>query len=197
MATADGHRLTEGAFAQGTREGRLDPPSGHRPDTDHVLEERGRQVLQSLGRHGHRGQAPGVDLDGLPDTAALDQGVAVAEQDLVARSLLLQTSLVQLDRQVVVAGGERLLGELRHRAPFLTLRHSPGIETACTYPLRDTFPLRVARVRASDVLSVRTARCRSRDVGDRAHLSGTTEITRGRARYGTRCAPESRVYDRT
>lgn len=116
MTAAEGHRLAEGAFAEGTREGRLDPPSGARPDADHVLEERNRQVLQSLGGHGHRGRAPGVDLDGLPDTAALGQGVAVAEQDLVARSLLLQTSLVQLGRQVVVAGGERLLGELRHRA---------------------------------------------------------------------------------
>lgn len=121
--------MTQGAFAQGTREGRLDPPSG--AGADHVLEERARQVLQSLGRQRHRGRAPGVDLDGLPDTTTPDQGVAVAEQDLVARSLLLQTSLVQLDRQVVVAGGERLLGELRHRAPFLALRHSPGIETAC------------------------------------------------------------------
>lgn len=115
VSAAGGHRLAEGTLAQRAREGRVDPPSGDRSDAGHILEKRGRQMLQSLGRHRRRGQTPRVHRDRLPDAAALGQGVTVAEQHLVAGTLLLQASLVQLDRQMVVARGERLLGELRHR----------------------------------------------------------------------------------
>lgn len=117
VTAAGGHRLAESTLARGTREGCLRSSSRGRPGADHVLQKRGSQVLQSLGRH--CGRTSGVNLDGLPDAAALDQGIAVAKQLLVARSLLLEATLVQLDRQMVIAGGERLLGELRHGVPSL------------------------------------------------------------------------------
>jgi len=114
VTATGGHRLAEGTLAQRTREGRVDPPSGGR--ADHVLQKRGRQMLQSLGRHRRRCQTPGVYPEGFPDATALGQGITVTEQLLVAGALLLQASLVKFDCQMIVARGERLLGELRHCA---------------------------------------------------------------------------------
>lgn len=171
VTATGGHRLEEGAFAQRTREGRFGSPSGDRSGTDHVLEKRARQMLESL--HWHRGcsQTLGIDPDGLLDAAALGQGIAVTEQHLARRSLLLQASLVQLDRQVVVTRGERLLGKLGHRA--LCVR-------ACTYhfihtrkkkldsmyyivslPLVRNFSMNHSRDNKSDIRTVRATRPRA------------------------------------
>jgi len=77
VTATGGHRLAEGALAERTREGRVDPSSGSR--TDHVLQKGGRQMLQSLDRHRRRCQTPGVYPEGFPDAAALGQGITVAE----------------------------------------------------------------------------------------------------------------------
>jgi len=144
VTATGGHRLAESTLAQRTREGRVDPPSGGRPD--HVLQKRGRQMLQSLDRHRRRSQTPGVYPEGFPDATALGQGVTIAEQLLIAGALLLQASFVQLDCQMIVARGERLLGELCHRA--LRFNGNDRMKRETRKRSLALQPSRVTRVRA-------------------------------------------------
>lgn len=180
VTAAGGHRLAEGTFAQRTRKGSsVDPPSGGRSRAGHVVQERGRQVLQPLGRHRRCGQAPRVDPNGVPGATTLGQGVAVAEQHLVVGALLLQAvPFVHLGRQVVVSRGERLLGKIRHRVVLrspvarVTLRRrANGIVS----PSRSSHSL--ALVKCHPVHAAESARRQSRDVRNGAHL--TENLTGG------------------